>query len=155
MAVVSAGVLVHRSSRAGPEVLLVHPGGPYWQGRDLAGWSIPKGLAEPGEDLRAAAAREFEEELGISPPPTGHPLTPVRASGKIIHCWMAEADLDLTRFRSGSIELEWPPRSGVRISIPEVDAAAYFTEDDALARIHRGQRPILLEAFARLRKARP
>lgn len=151
MPVSSAGLLVHRRRPHGHEVLLVHPGGPWWRGRDLAAWSVPKGLPETGETLEAAARREFREETGLEPPPTGPALTPVRAgAGKIVHCWLAEADLDLAGFRSAPFELEWPPRSGRRILAPEADAARYFGEAEALERILPGQRAILLEAFLRL-----
>lgn len=154
MPVSSAGLLVHRRRPHGPEVLLVHPGGPWWRGRDLAVWSVPKGLPEAGEALEAAALREFREETGLEPPPPGPELTPVRAAeGKIVHCWLAEADLDLGGFRSAPFELEWPPLSGRRIFAPEADAARYFGEAEALERILPGQRAILLEAFRRL--ARP
>jgi predicted NUDIX family NTP pyrophosphohydrolase len=146
--VISAGVLVWRK---GPEFLLVHPGGPYWRGKDEAAWSIPKGLVEPGEDDWAAAAREFEEELGqpISGEPT--PLTPCKTGGaKMVHAWLVEADLDLTALKSNVFEIEWPPRSGKRVTFPEVDAAAYFDGATALVKIHRGQRPIVEEAIGRL-----
>lgn len=151
MPVSSAGLLVHRQGPRGPEVLLVHPGGPWWRGRDLAAWSVPKGLPDSGEALLAAAVREFQEETGLQPPPPGPALTPVRTrTGKVIHCWLAEADLDLSGFRSAPFDLEWPPRSGRRLQAPEADAARYFGEADALAHIHSGQRAILLEAFSRL-----
>lgn len=154
MPVSSAGLLVHRRTLHGPEVLLVHPGGPWWRGRDLAAWSVPKGLPEAGETLEAAALREFREETGLEPPPPGVALTPVRTeAGKIVHCWLAEADLDLRGFRSAPFELEWPPRSGRRILAPEADAARYFGEAEALERILPGQRAILLEAFFRLARA--
>lgn len=151
MPVLSAGLLVHRRGPGGPEVLLVHPGGPFWRGRDLAAWSVPKGLPEAGETLEAAAVREFREETGLEPPSPGRALTPVRtSSGKTIHCWMAEADLDLAAFHSASFELEWPPRSGRRILAPEADAARYFGEAEAFERILPDQRAILREALDRL-----
>ena len=147
---VSAGVLVWRRTRGGPEYLLVHPGGPFWRGKDAAGWSIPKGLAEPGEDLWAAAAREFEEELGQPIAGPGAPLTPCRLpGGKWVHAWLVEADLDLSALRSNTFELEWPPRSGRMQAFPEVDEAAYVPAAQALVKIHKGQRPILEEAIAR------
>lgn len=152
MAQTSAGLLVHRSGSGGPEVLLVHPGGPYWEGRDEAAWSIPKGLPNPGETLEAAALREFREETGLEPPPLQDALAPVRTrAGKIIHVWLAAGDLDLSGFHSGLCEIVWPPRTGRTLSVPEADAVRYFMEADALARIHTGQRPILREAFDRLR----
>jgi predicted NUDIX family NTP pyrophosphohydrolase len=144
---ISAGVLVWRP---GPEFLLVHPGGPYWQGKDEAAWSIPKGLVDAGEDHWAAACREFAEELGQPIAGQGTALPPVKASGKTIHAWLVEADLDLTDLRSNVFEMEWPPRSGRRATFPEVDQAAYFTPAEALVKIHKGQRPILEEALRRL-----
>lgn len=152
MAQTSAGLLVHRSGPAGPEILLVHPGGPYWRGREAAAWSIPKGLPEPEEALEAAARREFREETGLEPPPVRSALTPVRTrSGKTIHAWLAEGDLDLSGFRSGFCDIVWPPRSGQTLRVPEADAVGYFAEAEAMIRIHAGQRPILREAFNRLR----
>lgn len=151
MPITSAGLLVYRRRPAGPEVLLAHPGGPWWRGRDVAGWSVPKGLPHEGETLEAAALREFREETGLEAPHPRIALRPVRtSSGKIIHCWLGEADLDLTAFQSTPFELEWPPRSGQRILIPEVDAVNYFGETEALTRIHLGQRSIIREAFDRL-----
>jgi predicted NUDIX family NTP pyrophosphohydrolase len=148
---VSAGVLAWRRAEAGPELLLVHPGGPYWRGKDEAAWSIPKGLAETGEDLLAAARREFAEELGLSIDGALTPLTPRRLpGGKWVHVWLVEADLPLEAICSNLFEIEWPPRSGRRQSFPEVDAAAYMPPARALTRIHRGQQPILLEALAQI-----
>lgn len=152
LARLSAALLVHRRGPDGPEVLLVHPGGPWWRGRDAAAWSIPKGVPDPGEDLRAAAGREFREETGLEPPAQQLPLAPVRTpGGKIIHAWLAAGDLDLSGFHSLPCDIAWPPGRGRTIAAPEVDAIGYFGEADALAKIHRGQRPILREAFDRLR----
>lgn len=151
MTVHSAGLLVHRRGPGGAEFLLVHPGGPYWRGRDLAAWSIPKGLPEPGEALLAAALREFREETGLEPPDPGEALPPLRTgSGKTIHCWLAAGDLDLAGLRSGCFDLEWPPRSGRMVATPEVDDARYFRAPDALERIHLGQRPLIEAALTRL-----
>jgi predicted NUDIX family NTP pyrophosphohydrolase len=148
---VSAGILAWRRGADGPEVLLVHPGGPYWRGKDEAAWSIPKGLVAEGEDNLAAARREFEEELGQSIDGEGEPLAPVRQpGGKWIHAWLVEADLDLAELKSNSFEIEWPPRSGRRAVFPEVDQAAYFAPDAALRKVHKGQRPILMDAYRRL-----
>ena len=152
MAVVSAGVLAWRPGALGPEFLLVHPGGPFWAGKDEAAWSIPKGLIEPGEDPWAAARREFAEELGQ--PIAGEPsaLAPCRTSGgKLILAFLVEADLDVSAVRSNSVEIEWPPRSGRRIRFPEVDRAVWFDAETALWKAHKGQRPILSEAISRLR----
>ena len=129
----------------------MHPGGPFWRGKELAAWSIPKGLVDADEDGWAAAAREFAEELGQPAPGEGSPLTPCRTpGGKWVHAWLAEADLDLTDLRSNSFELEWPRGSGRVARFPEVDRAAYFPAAEALARIHKGQRPILQEAIGRV-----
>jgi predicted NUDIX family NTP pyrophosphohydrolase len=153
---VSAGVLVYRRRAEGPEFLLVHPGGPLWAGKDEAAWSIPKGLVDPGEETWAAAAREFAEEVGqpIAGEPT--PLTPCKTpGGKLILAWMVEADLDLSGFRSNRFEMEWPRGSGQVRSFPEVDRAAYHLTSLALSRVHRGQRPILEDALARLATRTP
>jgi len=150
----SAGVLVYRRRETGPEFLLVHPGGPYWAHKDEAAWSIPKGLVDKGEETWAAAQREFAEELGQ--PITGDPspLTPCpTASGKLILAWLVAADLDLTTLASNTFEMEWPPRSGRKAEFPEVDRAAYFDAVTALRKVHKGQRPILLEAISRLNRS--
>jgi predicted NUDIX family NTP pyrophosphohydrolase len=153
-AAVSAGLLVYRMTTAGPEFLLVHPGGPFWKNKDTAAWSIPKGLVEDGEDLRAAALREFAEETGQTIGSTGVALAPCRASGgKTVHAWLVEADLDVGAFRSNTFEIEWPPKSGLRATFPEVDRAAYFDGPTTLVKIHLGQRPLVVEAIERLRCA--
>jgi predicted NUDIX family NTP pyrophosphohydrolase len=145
---VSAGLLVFRRTARGPEFLLVHPGGPLWSRRDVEAWGLPKGLVENGEDIAAAARREFLEETGLVLDESGSALalTPVRASGKTIHAWLVEADLDATRVVGNTFEMEWPPRSGRRATFPEVDRAAYFDAETARVKIHKGQRAILAEA---------
>lgn len=151
---VSAGLVVWRRGADGPQILLVHPGGPYWRGKDEAGWSIPKGLVEPGEDLLAAARREFAEELGLMVEAPCAPLSPCRLpAGKMLHAWLAEADLDLSQLRSNLFEIEWPPKSGRTQAFPEVDRAAYVPPEAALIKIHRGQRPILVAALQRIAEA--
>jgi predicted NUDIX family NTP pyrophosphohydrolase len=148
---VSAGLVLWRPGAGGPEILLVHPGGPYWRGKDAAAWSIPKGLAEPDEDLLAAALRETEEEVGHRVEAQFEPLSPCRLpGGKTVHAWLAQADLDLSDLRSNLFEMEWPPHSGRMQSFPEVDQAAYVAPDAARLKIHRGQRPIIEEAILRL-----
>lgn len=151
----SAGVLAYRLRRGAPEFLLVHPGGPYWARKDAAGWSIPKGLVEAGEEGWAAAQREFCEELGpaVTAGLTGtpEPLAPCPTpGGKLVIAWLVAADLDLTGLSSNVFEIEWPPRSGRRASFPEVDRAGYFDAETALWKIHKGQRPMLHEAIERL-----
>mgnify|MGYP001128868326 CR=1 FL=1 len=151
MPVISAGVLVYRRTGSRPEFLLGHPGGPLWARKDQGAWMVPKGLIEPGEDPAAAAVREFEEETGLTCPPLGQPLTPLRqAGGKTVLCWSTEADLDLTAFRPGQFEMEWPPRSGKRATFPEIDRLAYFEAADALARILPSQSPLIAEALSSL-----
>lgn len=148
---VSAGVLAWRRGADGPEFLLVHPGGPFWAKKDLAAWSIPKGLVEAGEDNLAAARREFAEELGQPIDGEFVALTPCRTpGGKWVHAWLVEADLDVTAATSSRVEMEWPKGSGRVLSFPEVDRAAWFAAADARPRIHKGQLPILEEAIRRL-----
>src|SRR2546421_10889234 len=124
----SAGILLHRSRGAALEVLLVHPGGPMWSRRDAGAWSIPKGEYKDGEDPLLAARREFAEELGAAPPDgDGLDLGEIRQrSGKLVRGWALEADLDADQIKSNTCEIEWPPRSGRLIEIPEVDRAEWF-----------------------------
>jgi predicted NUDIX family NTP pyrophosphohydrolase len=144
MAVISAGVLLYRKSASGIEVLLVHPGGPYWRKRDLGAWSIPKGEVGEEENLEAAARREFLEELGAPPPLMLAPLGRVQQrGGKIVEAFAAEGDLDAANIKSILFEMEWPPRSGKRARFPEVDRAEWFTLEDARLRILESQAPLL------------
>ncbi len=132
----SAGVLLFRRGGGSVQVLLVHPGGPFWARRDDGAWSLPKGEVDEGED-RDTAAREFEEELG-SPPPTG-PWTDlgevVQSGGKRVRAWAVEGDLDETAITSGTFETEWPPRSGRRQEFPEVDRAEWFPPEVAVRKL--------------------
>ena len=128
MAKQSAGLLLYRLATGRPEVLLIHPGGPFWAKRDQGAWSIPKGECEPGEDPRACALREFEEELG-GPPGAGELITlgtVKQRGGKVVTAFAAEGDFDPAGLRSNTFELEWPPRSGRRREFPEVDRAEWF-----------------------------
>lgn len=146
----SAGLLLHRVREGRREVFLVHPGGPFWARKDLGAWSIPKGELAPGEEPLAAARRELEEETGLRPGGEPRPLAPVRQpGGKVVEAWALEADCDPAAIRSGTFELEWPPRSGRQASFPEVDRAAWFTIEEARRRITRGQLP-LLDALERM-----
>jgi predicted NUDIX family NTP pyrophosphohydrolase len=141
---VSAGVLLYRSSARGLEVLLVHPGGPFFARKDLGAWSIPKGEAEDGEDLRAVAARELAEETGFTAPGPAIALGHVRQkSGKLVHAWAVRGDADPERLRSNSFEIEWPPRSGKTRAFPEVDRAAWFDLAEARRRINPAQAALL------------
>ena len=144
MPVESAGILLHRR-RGGPlEVLLVHPGGPYWARKDDASWMIPKGEVEEGEDSLACALREFEEELGSRPDGKPMPLARIRQKGgKWVEAFALEGDFDPDAIVSGSFEMEWPPRSGRLQSFPEVDRAAWFSLAEARAKILPSQIPLL------------
>lgn len=152
----SCGLLSYRETKEKLEVLLVHPGGPYWRGKDDGAWSIPKGLAEPGEDLLAAAQREFREETGFTAGPPFLALTPLRQkSRKVIHCWAFAANHDLSQFKSEPFELEWPPHSGKIATFPEADAARYFGICEAETKITPGQSAFLAELVNRLGAAIP
>jgi predicted NUDIX family NTP pyrophosphohydrolase len=144
----SAGLLLHRRAPDGAvEVLLVHPGGPFWAKKDQGAWSIPKGELEPDEDPLGAARREFAEELG-QPAPSGAAvaLGEVRQKGgKLVVAWAVEGDLDPSTIESNTFTLEWPPRSGRHQEFPEVDRAEWFTLEEASVRILEGQRPLLDE----------
>lgn len=137
----SAGILLYRKVAAGYEVLLVHPGGPFWANKDLGSWSIPKGEFGDGEEPLAAARREFEEEIG-SPPPEGdyQPLGEAKqASGKVVHAFALEADFNLEKFSSNMFQMEWPPKSGQKQEFPENDKAAWLPLGVAKQKIVKGQ----------------
>jgi predicted NUDIX family NTP pyrophosphohydrolase len=149
----SAGLLVYRRGPGGLEVLLVHPGGPVWARRDDGAWSIPKGELEPGEDPLAAARREFREELGQDPP-SGEPIALGelrQPGGKRVVAWAVEGDLDVSAVRSGTFEMEWPPRSGRRQRFPEVDRAAWFDPETARRKLLAGQVPFVDRLLETLR----
>ena len=136
----SAGLLMFRRCGEGPEVLLVHPGGPFWTRRDQGAWSIPKGEFALDEDPLAAARREFEEETGIWPEGEFIPLSPRRQpGGKVVHAWAFEGDCDPTAIVSNTFVMEWPPRSGRRQEFPEVDRAAWFPLEEAKRKLLSGQ----------------
>jgi predicted NUDIX family NTP pyrophosphohydrolase len=147
----SAGILLHRRRAGALEVLLVHPGGPFWRSRDEGAWMIPKGLVEEGEEAAACALREFEEELGTRPEGVPVPLCRVRQSGgKWVEAFALEGDLDAGRIVSNRFELEYPPNSGRFQSFPEVDRAAWFGMATAREKILPSQQPILDCLEARL-----
>jgi len=139
----SAGILLHR----GGEVLLVHPGGPFWAKKDAGAWSIPKGEYDEGDDPRAAALREFEEELG-SALPAGTELVELGTvklkSGKRITAFAAEGDLDAETISSNTFEMEWPPRSGRMQAFPEVDRAGWFSIEEAREKLNPAQAEFLV-----------
>jgi predicted NUDIX family NTP pyrophosphohydrolase len=152
----SAGLLLYRHAAGALEVMLVHPGGPYWARKDEGSWSIPKGEIEPDEEAMAAARREFQEETGAAVSGEFLPLHPVRLrSGKVIHAWAVSADFDPSQLRSNLFSMEWPPKSGQQREFPEADRAGWFGIDAARAKIHPGQAPLLDELLARLEAAPP
>jgi predicted NUDIX family NTP pyrophosphohydrolase len=142
MAKASAGLLVYRRRRgAPPEVLLVHPGGPYWAKRDEGAWSLPKGEYRTGEDRLEVAFREFREELGADPPEgVPVPLGEVRQpGGKHVAAWALEGDVDVETIRSNTFTMDWPPGSGRAVEFPEVDRAGWFDLDTARRKLLSGQ----------------
>jgi predicted NUDIX family NTP pyrophosphohydrolase len=144
MPTISAGLLLYRIAEAGLQVLLVHPGGPFWARRDLGAWSIPKGETREGEELLAAALREFREETGASAEGATFALGQIRQrGGKLVHAWAMRGDFDPGRLRSNLFEMEWPRGSGETRSFPEVDRAAWFDIAEARRRILPAQAPFL------------
>jgi predicted NUDIX family NTP pyrophosphohydrolase len=140
----SAGILLFRQAAAGPEVLLVHPGGPFWARRDLGAWSIPKGEHDEDETAEQAARREFAEETGQKLVGELVPLGSIRQkAGKLVEAFAVEGDFDVGSLRSAIFEMEWPPRSGRRQAFPEVDRAAWFPLAEAAERMIPGQIPFL------------
>jgi predicted NUDIX family NTP pyrophosphohydrolase len=145
----SAGLLLFRRRSDGIQVFLVHPGGPFWAKKDLGAWSIPKGEYAAGEDPLAAAQREFTEETGFPAPSNAIPLGQLKqAGGKIVTAWAAEGDCDPEKLVSNACVIEWPPRSGRKTEIPEVDRGAWFSLKEAAERIFKSQLPFL-EKLAR------
>ncbi|HEX6375216.1 MAG TPA: NUDIX domain-containing protein [Allosphingosinicella sp.] len=140
----SAGILLYRRDRDGLRLLLIHPGGPFWRGRDDGAWMIPKGLVEPGEDPLAAALREFEEELGVRPEGEPVALCSVRqAGGKCVEAFALEGDFDPAALSSNPFTIEYPPKSGSFRAFPEVDEARWFTPDEARTKILPSQAPLI------------
>ncbi|HTV04415.1 MAG TPA: NUDIX domain-containing protein [Acidobacteriaceae bacterium] len=144
MAKQSAGLLMYRRAGDAVEMFLVHPGGPYWAKKDKGAWTIPKGEYGEGEDPLAAARREFEEETGFEPTGVMREIGAVKQnSGKVVWAWAFEGDFDPTRLESNTCEIEWPPRSGKRITIPEVDRGEWFVMEQAREYIREEQREFL------------
>lgn len=136
----SAGILLYRKKSDGPEVFLVHPGGPFWKNKDANAWSIPKGEFVDGEEPQAAAVREFYEETGNMVAGKFTELKPVKLkSGKMIFAWAVRSDLDEKTLKSNLFEMEWPPRSGNFQTFPEVDKGAWFAISIAKEKINVGQ----------------
>jgi predicted NUDIX family NTP pyrophosphohydrolase len=148
----SAGILMYRRRPSGHEVLLIHPGGPFWSNKDAGAWSIPKGLVHPGEDPLAAARREFAEETGCEAPLDGFMFLGDfrQPSRKIVTAYAVPGDFDVSRFKSNTFSMEWPPRSGTTAVFPEADRAAWFGIAEAESKILTGQRPVIAALAARL-----
>jgi predicted NUDIX family NTP pyrophosphohydrolase len=147
---ISAGLVAFRR-RPDLEVLLAHPGGPYWAKKDDGAWTIPKGVVEADADLLATAQREFNEETNLQARGPFAALLPAKQrSGKLVYAFAFEADLDLASFASNMFELEWPPRSRQRCSFPEIDRIAYFTLPAAMTKIITYQQPFLQELEGRI-----
>jgi predicted NUDIX family NTP pyrophosphohydrolase len=152
MAKRSAGILLYRTAGGAPEVLLVHPGGPFWARKDAGAWSIPKGEYEEGEDPRDCALREFEEETGTALPP-GELIdlgSVKQRGGKVVSAWAAEGDLDADAVRSNTFTMEWPPRSGRTAEFPEVDQAGWFAADEAREKLVAAQAELVDRLLERL-----
>ena len=144
MAMRSAGILLYRGDADGIEVLLVHPGGPFWASKDAGVWSIPKGEYDEGEEALACAVREFTEELGAEPTGPFLDLGELKQpSRKVVRAWAARGEFDPTAIRSGMFEIEWTPKSGRKQAFPEVDRAAWCAPDQARVKILPGQLPFI------------
>jgi predicted NUDIX family NTP pyrophosphohydrolase len=142
----SAGLLMYRIPGGSVEVLLAHPGGPFFRNKDEGAWSIPKGEPDGGEDLLLTAQREFEEETGIKPTGPFLPLKPIKQKGgKIVHAWAFHGDCDPKAVRSNAFTMEWPPKSGRQAEFPEIDQAEFFDLATARKKIKAGQEAFLEE----------
>ena len=151
MAKQSAGLVMFRVRDDVLQFLLVHPGGPFWRSKDKAAWSIPKGELGEGEDLLEAARREFEEELGIVAHGPFYPLGSImQKAGKVVHVWAFKGDYDTTCVWCNTVEIEWPPRSGMKITFPEIDRAEFLSSREAVAKINPAQLELLERAEQRL-----
>jgi predicted NUDIX family NTP pyrophosphohydrolase len=154
---VSAGLLLYRRRSRGLEVLLAHPGGPFWRDRDIGAWTIPKGVVDEGEELLQAACREFAEETGIAPAAPFLSLGSIRQKGgKVVHAWAWEGDADAGAIVSNTTRIEWPPGSGRWITYPEVDRCGWFDPAAARERLNPAQAELVerLESVLSKRTAR-
>lgn len=152
MANQSAGILLYRIKDKDIELFLVHPGGPFWQKKDIGAWTIPKGEFTDKEDALAAAKREFEEETGMTLSGDFIELSPVKQkAGKLIYAWAVKGDIDASSISSNSFSLEWPPKSGKWKEFPEVDRAEWFKEDKAKEKINPAQGSFIDELLQKLR----
>ena len=147
----SAGIVLYRTQGHFLEILLVHPGGPFWAKKDEEAWTIPKGEFEDDEDPLTAAKREFEEETGMKISGQFIELKPVKQkSGKLVLAWAVEGNIDPAKIKSNEFEMEWPPRSGKMKSFPEIDKAEWFNINDAEKKINPGQLPLIKELESKL-----
>lgn len=147
----SAGILLYRFNKKSLEVFLVHPGGPFWKNKDEGAWSIPKGEYAEGEDPLEAATREFKEETGLAVTGKFIELNTVKLkSGKYVRAWALEKDIDPATIKSNTFLLEFPPKSGKKIEVPEVDKAGWFSITEARLKINAGQVPLLQELSSRV-----
>lgn len=147
----SAGILLYRLVNGATEVLLVHPGGPFWAKKNLGAWSIPKGEFDDDEDPLAAAIRETEEETGLKASGEFIELTPLKQkSGKLVYAWALQKDIDPAKVKSNHFEIEWPPKSGTKRSFPEIDKAAWYGLDEARKKIIEGQASFITELELKL-----
>ena len=146
MSRISAGLLMYRIHGGTLQVLLAHPGGPFFKNKDERAWSIPKGEVEPGEDLLETAKREFEEETGITPKGPFIALTPItQKGGKIVHAWAFEDDCDPSAIVSNTFTIEWPPKSGQQMEFPEIDRADFFDVAAAKRKVKAAQVALIEE----------
>ena len=151
----SAGLLMYRIKDGSIQVLLAHPGGPYFQNKDDGSWTIPKGEPDPGEDLFLTAQREFEEETGIMPKGSFIALKPIKQNGrKIVHAWAFDGDYDPTAIKSNMFSMGWPPRSGRQMEFPEIDRAEFFDLDVARKKSRAGQE-LLVDELAEILRHTP
>jgi predicted NUDIX family NTP pyrophosphohydrolase len=147
----SAGLLLYRIKNGSLEVFIAHPGGPFWKNKDLGAWSIPKGLLDPGEEPLAAAIREFEEETGTRVSGNFIPLQPVRLrADKIVIAYAVQHDIDPSSVKSNTFKLEYPPRSGKYIDVPEIDRADWFDVPTAREKLHLAQTDFLDQLLEKL-----
>lgn len=148
----SAGILLYRRRNDELEFFLVHPGGPFWKNKDVGAWTIPKGEFEDEEESLDAARREFREETGIAVNGDFIELTPVKQkSGKWVYGWALEYELDLSKMKSNTFEIEWPPKSGKVQAFPEIDKGEWFTEKTAIEKINPAQGAFIIEVVEKER----
>jgi predicted NUDIX family NTP pyrophosphohydrolase len=153
---ISAGLLMYRRRPEGLQVLLVHPGGPFWKNKDAGAWTIPKGETGANEELLDTALREFEEEIGVKPTGSMTPLTPIKQkAGKIVHAWAVEGDLDTQAVKSNEFRMEWPAKSGKFATFPEIDHAEFFDLPTARTKINSAQVALLDELASIVKETGP